>query len=115
MIFKADEIALATGGTLVQTGAPGPIGTDSRRLQPGTWFLTLEGDRFDGHDYLPHARAAGCAGAISRSVPEGWQGGWVKVDDPLRALQDLARHAARTSAARWSRSPAAPARRPRAP
>ena len=91
MIFTAHEITTATGGLLVQSGPAGPVGTDSRRLQPGQWFLALDGDRFDGHDYLPHAQAAGCAGAIARRVPEGWSAGFVQVDDGLTALQDLAR------------------------
>lgn len=90
MIFRAEEIAAATGGRLVRSGAHGPVGTDSRRLQPGMWFLALSGESFDGHDFLGHALAAGCAGAIGCRVPEGWSAGFVQVSDTLRALQDLA-------------------------
>ena len=90
MIFRADEIASATGGRLVQSGPAGPVGTDSRRLQPGMWFLALVGENFDGHDFLPHALAAGCAGVIASRAPSGWTAGLVLVPDTLRALQDLA-------------------------
>ena len=71
MNFRADDIAAATGGRLVQTGPPGPVGTDTRRLQPGVWFLALVGENFDGHTFLSHAAAAGCAGVIAERVPEG--------------------------------------------
>lgn len=92
MNFRADEIAAATGGRLVQSGPPGPVGTDTRRLQPGVWFLALVGENFDGHAFLAHAAAAGCAGVIANRVPEGWSRGFVEVQDTLRALQDLAAH-----------------------
>ena len=92
MIFTARDLAAGTGGRLVQDGPAGPVGTDSRRLQRGMWFLALSGDRFDGHDFLPHAAAAGCAGAIGQRVPDGWSGGFIQVDDGLTALQALARH-----------------------
>lgn len=93
MIFCGEEIARATRGELVIDAPAGPVGTDTRRLQPGMWFLALSGDRFDGHDFLPLAAAAGCAGVIARHVPQGWSTGFVRVADPLLALQDLARYA----------------------
>ncbi|MEL6348799.1 MAG: Mur ligase domain-containing protein, partial [Myxococcota bacterium] len=93
MIFRDQELVEATGGTLGHAGAAGPLSTDSRRLQPGDWFVALSGARFDGHDYLQHAAAAGCAGVIARHVPAGWSRGFVQVDDTLAALQDVARYA----------------------
>lgn len=91
MIYDAATLATATGGRLVHDGAAGPIGTDSRRLRQGDWFVALSGDRFDGHAFLPHAAAAGCAGVVAREVPEGWSTGFVAVEDGLQALQDIAR------------------------
>ena len=93
MIFTAAALAQATGGELVRSGDAGPIDTDSRRLRPGSWFVALTGARFDGHAYLPHASAAGCAGCIAQRVPEGWTGGFIRVPDTLIALQDIARYA----------------------
>ena len=92
MIFDAARIARATHGSLVAEGAAGPVTTDSRRVAPGSWFVALPGDRFDGHDFLPMVAAAGAAGAVvSREAPEGWSRGLVRVADTLVALQDLAR------------------------
>ena len=93
MIFQAEEMATATGGLLQRGGPAGPLSTDSRRLRSGDWFVALVGERFDGHDYLSHAAAAGCAGVIAQRVPEGWARGFVQVEDTLAALQDIARHA----------------------
>ncbi len=93
MILRPEELATATGGTLLVDGPSGPVRTDSRRLGPGDWFLALGGERFDGHDFLPHARAAGCAGAVAERVPEAWDRGFVRVQDTLRALQDCASYA----------------------
>lgn len=91
MIFSGAAIAAATRGTLLRDGPAGPVLTDSRRLTAGSWFVALHGDRFDGHSFLPHAAAAGCAGAIVSRPVDGWQGGLVLVPDTLVALQDLAR------------------------
>jgi UDP-N-acetylmuramoyl-tripeptide--D-alanyl-D-alanine ligase len=91
MIFTAEQLAKGTGGELM---APGPIGrvvTDSRKVGEGDWFLALKGDRFDGHEFLSLAAQSGCAGVIAARVPEGWAQGWVRVDDGLQALTELAR------------------------
>ena len=96
MIFDAAQIASATRGRLVSTGAAGPVMTDTRRLQRDGWFVALSGDKFDGHDFLTHAQVAGCAGAVVSDVarvPKSWNAGLVVVDDTLVALQDLGRAA----------------------
>jgi UDP-N-acetylmuramoyl-tripeptide--D-alanyl-D-alanine ligase len=90
MTFTGAEIAAATAGNLLADGPHGPILTDTRRLHAGAWFLALRGDRFDGHDFLAHADAAGCAGVIVDAAPENWTRGLVQVPDTLRALQDCA-------------------------
>ncbi|MCP4804095.1 MAG: UDP-N-acetylmuramoyl-tripeptide--D-alanyl-D-alanine ligase [Proteobacteria bacterium] len=92
MSFSARELVEATGGELLHDGPAGPIVTDSRRLAPGSWFLALRGDRFDGHAFLEHARAAGCAGVIVEEAPADWDSGLLKVEDALVALQDCGRY-----------------------
>jgi len=91
--MKLDSTALtqATGGEQVRAGSAGNIWTDSRKVQPGDWFLALRGVRFDAHDFLPQVAEQGCAGVIAEEVPDGWDHGFVKVDDTLVALQDIAR------------------------
>ncbi|MCG6871539.1 MAG: UDP-N-acetylmuramoyl-tripeptide--D-alanyl-D-alanine ligase [Gammaproteobacteria bacterium] len=65
------------------------VSTDSRRLRGGELFVALRGPRFDGHDYLAAARAAGAAGALV-SDPEGLPFPQVAVTDTLDALTRLA-------------------------
>jgi UDP-N-acetylmuramoyl-tripeptide--D-alanyl-D-alanine ligase len=68
------------------------ISTDTRALAPGTLFVALAGERFDGHDYLDAAAAAGATGVVVRRgtpVPPGLVP--FEVDDTLRAFGRLAR------------------------
>lgn len=90
MIFDAQTIAAATGGELLLDGPAGPVGTDSRRVAPGSWFVALSGEKFDGHDFLGVAGASGAAGALVSRAPERWSSGLVRVPDTLVALQALA-------------------------
>lgn len=53
------------------TGLAGPestqlsaISTDSRQLRPGSLFIPLVGDRFDGHAFLSEAINAGCRALV---------------------------------------------------
>ena len=68
------------------------ISTDSRAISPGALFVALQGERFDGHDYLPAVAKAGAKGAVVRrgtaAVPPLV---FFEVDDPLRAFGLLAR------------------------
>lgn len=66
--------------------------TDTRAVAPGALFVALAGERFDGHDYLDAAAAAGATGAVVREgarVPAGVTA--FHVPDTLRALGLLAR------------------------
>ena len=45
--FDGRAIALATGGVLVREAGDGPIGTDTRTMPAGSWFVALRGDRFE--------------------------------------------------------------------
>ena len=66
--------------------------TDTRAIAPGALFVALVGERFDGHDYLESAAAAGATGVVVREgarVPAGVAA--FHVPDTLRALGLLAR------------------------
>ncbi len=93
MNLDAREIAAATGGVLLRQGAAGPVVTDSRDLLAGAWFLALRGERFDGHNYVASAFAAGAGGVVVDCEPNSPAGGVVVVSDTLVALQDLGRFA----------------------
>ncbi|MCB1888421.1 MAG: UDP-N-acetylmuramoyl-tripeptide--D-alanyl-D-alanine ligase [Rhodocyclaceae bacterium] len=45
------------------------VGSDSRDIVPGQLFVALRGERFDGHDYVARAIAAGAAAAM---VDRAW-------------------------------------------
>jgi UDP-N-acetylmuramoyl-tripeptide--D-alanyl-D-alanine ligase len=66
--------------------------TDTRAVVPGALFVALAGDRYDGHDFLAAAAAAGATGAVVRqgtAVPAGLVA--FPVPDTLRAYGRLAR------------------------
>ncbi len=62
--------------------------TDSRQLQPGSVFVALRGERFDGHDFIPQALSKGAVAVISQRPTSGPH---FQVSDTLRAYQRLAR------------------------
>ena len=94
MNLDAETIARATGGRVYRHGPAGPVGTDTRALEPGSWFVALVGPRFDGHDFLQSAQEAGASGCVVEREPgPEWTGGVVVVTDTSRALQDLGRYA----------------------
>jgi len=69
------------------------IWTDTRTVGAGDCFVALPGERFDGHDFLTQAVAAGAA-AVVVSRPERAAGLGVPVfavRDTLRAFGELAR------------------------
>lgn len=69
------------------------VSTDTRSIHAGDLFVALVGERFDAHDYLREAIAAGARGlVVSRpAVAEGLDLPVFVVDDTLVALGDLAR------------------------
>lgn len=42
------------------------VHTDTRTLQPGDLFVALRGERFDAHDFLPQAKAAGAVAVLAQ-------------------------------------------------
>lgn len=93
-----EEIARVTGATILQ-GDPRlkieNVSIDTRHLKKGSLFFALKGERYDAHDFLGQAVAAGAAGAVVARYP-----GFnlpsnltiLKVPDPKEALQKLARY-----------------------
>ena len=59
--------ALLPGSRLVGDGAlpVTRVHSDTRTLRPGDLFVALRGERFDAHDFLAQARAAGAVAAIN--------------------------------------------------
>jgi len=92
------EVARVTGGSLHgQDVAITAVQIDSRRLVPGALFVAIRGERFDGHDFLAQAAAAGAgsamvdAAAVASGVASfGARLPMVVVDDTRAALGRLA-------------------------
>ncbi|MBT8396410.1 MAG: UDP-N-acetylmuramoyl-tripeptide--D-alanyl-D-alanine ligase, partial [Gemmatimonadetes bacterium] len=69
------------------------VSTDSRTVEASDLFVALDGDRFDGHDFVLAALERGAAGAVvSRDVVSDPDPRFYAVPDTLVALGDLARH-----------------------
>jgi UDP-N-acetylmuramoyl-tripeptide--D-alanyl-D-alanine ligase len=110
MTVTAGQVAAATGGRLLQGDAARPLGgfsTDSRSIAPGEFFIAIRGDRFDGHRFVPDVLAAGAAGAMVETLPDGVvpsgdpkSPAIIRVGDTERGLQDLARDIRRRSGTR---------------
>ncbi|MEM7064760.1 MAG: UDP-N-acetylmuramoyl-tripeptide--D-alanyl-D-alanine ligase [Cyanobacteria bacterium P01_B01_bin.77] len=65
------------------------ISTDTRTIQAGDIFVALEGERFDGHQFVNQAIAAGAIAAITRQgvITDGTPR--IEVTDTLAAYQTL--------------------------
>ena len=68
------------------------VDTDSRTIHPGSLFIPLVGERFDGHAYIESALSGGAAGCLTAREPDFCRPDrfYVKVDSTQRALGDLA-------------------------
>jgi UDP-N-acetylmuramoyl-tripeptide--D-alanyl-D-alanine ligase len=99
-----EQVAAATGAEVLAQGSrerPARAVIDSREVAAGDLFFGLVGEHDDGGRFAATAIAQGAWGAfastghaaeaVARLEREG-AGGWIfATDDPLRALQDLAR------------------------
>jgi len=98
-LWQGEEFADALSGRIVGQLPPAisGISIDSRTLEPGEAFFAIEGERFDGHDFVTAAQQAG-AGVlvVDRKKIEKLRHlttPLVLVDDVLVALEALARAA----------------------
>jgi UDP-N-acetylmuramoyl-tripeptide--D-alanyl-D-alanine ligase len=97
--WTLDEVLRATGGELLLKGQMQRflgVSTDSRTIPAGYLFLALEGETFDGHQFVEQAVSNGASGVIvalgkkeaiespALEIPV------VGVADTLRAFGDLA-------------------------
>jgi len=83
-------VAAAVSGTAAGTAVVTAVVTDSRAAGPGALFVALAGERYDGHDFVSAALAAGAAAVLVERgrLPEGEAG--VEADDTVEALRRLA-------------------------
>ena len=67
------------------------VSTDSRRVLPGSLFVAIEGEYFDGHDFVDAAAAQGSTAALI-SKARRFSLPTIQVDDTIAALGKLAGH-----------------------
>jgi UDP-N-acetylmuramoyl-tripeptide--D-alanyl-D-alanine ligase len=92
MMTLAQAQALLPGSVRVGDGAlvVQRVHSDTRSLQAGDLFVALKGERFDAHDFLPQARAAGAVAALAEHGLQDAGLPGLQVGDSLAALQQLA-------------------------
>jgi len=83
---------MAAGGDFDPAATAEGYSIESRTLAPGELFIAIKGDRFDGHDFVNAALAAGAVAAVVRrdraeSFPDPTH--LLLVDDTLAALQQI--------------------------
>ena len=89
-----ETVADWSGGRLMNawpTGLVNAVSTDTRKIAPGSLFVALVGENFDGHDFVEQAVKAGAAAVMVSHlvrVPEGI--GVILTEDTLDGLQRLA-------------------------
>jgi UDP-N-acetylmuramoyl-tripeptide--D-alanyl-D-alanine ligase len=102
MDLKISEILKVTGGRILLPGRRNStfdvsisgISTDSRRLKKGELFVALEGERFDGNNFVGEAFKKGAIGAIvsdqKSKISNAYSQVIIQVPDTLKALGDVA-------------------------
>lgn len=89
MDMRLSECAAILQGQLCgDDGVFDAVGIDTRALPPGALYIAIAGERFDGHDFIEQAAAAGARGAVvhkhvDAAIPT------IKVDDTRLALGRL--------------------------
>ncbi len=101
-MFTLEEVKKATGGrqisntdsTVFATSIEVKgVSTDTRTIKPGEIFIALQGENFDGNDYLSKAMEKGACALITndeKRIPEGSVA--IVVDNTVHALGLLASH-----------------------
>ena len=92
ILWTADELTEATGGSVTQPFEARGLSIDTRTLQAGDLFIALVGEGRDGHAFAADALKQGAAGAmvhddVARSGP------LLRVDDTLAGLTRLGGYA----------------------
>ncbi|MEQ8253135.1 MAG: Mur ligase domain-containing protein, partial [Smithellaceae bacterium] len=97
--FTVEQVLQATGGVLLSGNAEKVfygVTTDSRQVKKGNLFVALQGEKYDGHDFVELAIEQGAAGCLVHSAVKlnlnaaGKEAALIKVADTLQALGDLA-------------------------
>ncbi len=90
--WNVGELVAATGGQARGLARVAGVGIDSRKVEVGELFVALQGERFDGHDYVEQALEAGASSAMVSRIPERLASGgpFLLVEKTMVALRSLA-------------------------
>ena len=110
--FTAALVAEATGGRLA-AGSPDAVfagvSIDSRTTAAGALFVAIQGDRFDGHEFVAKALSQGASGLMVSQPVEAPPGAVVvAVPDTLQACRIWRGKSGAGRARPWLRLRAAP-------
>ncbi len=89
------NIAACCGGTYFGDGASldtavTSVATDSRKIRPGGLFIPLQGERADGHDFIPDVMERGALACLSERKLDGQKERYILVESTRKALRDIA-------------------------
>lgn len=92
MNMTLKELFPEVAGEFADVEFPGHLATDSRDVEPGGAFVALEGEKVDGHDYIPQALSNGAGLVIVRKGknPGNLNIPVIELDDPERDLAAIA-------------------------
>ena len=94
MLFSADDLMHALGGTMTRPFHISGVSIDTRTLQQGDLFIALQTETGDGHDHVAAALARGAAGALvhrQHNLPD--DAPLIVVGDTLAGLTALGAYA----------------------
>ncbi|NEP53986.1 MAG: UDP-N-acetylmuramoyl-tripeptide--D-alanyl-D-alanine ligase [Moorea sp. SIO3C2] len=96
-VFSLDQVLSALGTNLVShtlasnqlSQGIGQISTDTRTLEPGDVFIALEGDHFDGHNFVAQALTRGAIVVITHQGVMTDKSPRIEVTNTLTAYQSI--------------------------
>ena len=65
---------------------------DSRNIVEGNLFIATQGERVDGHSFIPSVFEKGALAVICEKLPEKMDGTCILVEDSFQALKDIAKY-----------------------
>jgi UDP-N-acetylmuramoyl-tripeptide--D-alanyl-D-alanine ligase len=105
MKIRAQTLSRIIDGALIRGDADAPVGRisiDTRTIEKGDWFLAFKGKNVDGHDFILDAINKGAGGIILSDITlapvEIKNLPVVSVDNPRKALYDIAKYIRVTTA-----------------
>ena len=90
-LWKAVDVANATGGRVGSDWHATGVSIDSRTIRSGDLFIALRGPNFDGHDYVIDALGRGASASLISYKPKGLKKGapLLEVKDTFAGLNQL--------------------------